>query len=156
MEQEDRNEPRAANDSRKRPPVTPKSADPVEKKPTFGQRWSAYQPSKMILLWACIGSIVLTVVVGFTWGGWMTANAAQDTAELMAKDAVVQRLAPICVEQFNADPEKAPKLDALAGMTSSSGAKYVQEQGWATISGEEKPDRKVADACSKLLLAMSP
>ena len=155
MEQEDRNEPRATNDSRKRPPA-PKQAKPVERKPTLGQRWSAYQPSKMILVWACIGSIILTVVVGFTWGGWVTANAAQDTANTMAKDAVVERLAPICVEQFNADPEKALKLDELAGMTSSSGTKYIQEQGWATISGEEKPDRKVADACSKLLLAMSP
>lgn len=156
MEQEDRNEPRAINDSRKRPPTTPTQAKPVEEKPTLGQRWRAYQPSKMVLLWACIGSIILTVVIGFAWGGWMTANAAQDAANVMAKDAVIQRLAPICVEQFNADPDKAQKLDELAGMTASSGTKYVQEQGWATIFGEEKPDRKVADACSKLLLAMSP
>ncbi len=156
MEQEDRNEPRAMNDSRKRPPVTQKQTNPVETKPSLGQRWSAYQPSKMILIWACIGSIILTIVVGFTWGGWVTANAAQETATTMAKDAVIQRLAPICVEQFNADPEKALKLDELAGMTSSSGTRYVQEQGWATISGEEKPDRKVADACSKLILAESP
>ena len=86
----------------------------------------------------------------------MTANAAQDTAKTMAKEAVIERLAPICVEHFNADPENALKLDELAGMTSSSGTRFIQDGGWATISGNEKPDRKVADACSKLLLAMSP
>ena len=74
----------------------------------------------------------------------------------MAKDAVVQRLAPICVDQFNQDPDKALKLDELNGLTSYQRAQYVQDQGWATIPGEEKPDRLVADACAKLLLEMTP
>ena len=74
----------------------------------------------------------------------------------MANEAVVQRLAPICVAQFNMDPEKAAKLGEMDGMSSSQTVKYVQEQGWATITGVEKPDRKVADACIKLLLAATP
>jgi hypothetical protein len=74
----------------------------------------------------------------------------------MAKDAVVQRLVPICVAQFNQDPDKVLKLDEMNGMTSYKRAQYVQDQGWATISGEEKPDRNVADACTRLLLEMSP
>lgn len=156
QEQQERDEPRATNDSRKRPTVAPKQAKPVEKKPSLGQKWRAYQPSKMVLVWACIGSIILTVVVGFTWGGWMTANAATETAETMAKDAVIERLAPICSAQFDADPDKAVKLDEMAEMTTSASAKYVQEQGWATISGNDKPDRKVATACAQLILAESP
>jgi len=29
----------------------------------------------------------------------------------------------------------------------------VQKQGWATMPGEKEPDRNVAEACAKLLLA---
>jgi pimeloyl-ACP methyl ester carboxylesterase len=96
------------------------------------------------------------MVVGFSWGGWVSASASQKAAETMAKDAVVERLAPICVAQFNQDPDNATKLNELTEMTSYQRAQYVQDQGWATISGDEKPDRKVADACTRLLLEMSP
>jgi hypothetical protein len=32
----------------------------------LGQRWEAYRPTKALLVWSC------AVVVGFTWGGWVT------------------------------------------------------------------------------------
>jgi hypothetical protein len=128
----------------------------AETKPSFGQRWRNAQPSKTLLFWACVASIILTMIVGFTWAGWVTAGTAQKTAETMAKNAVVQRLAPICVAQFNQDPDKAMKLDEMNGLSSYQRAQYVQDQGWATISGQEKPDRNVADACTKLLLEMAP
>jgi hypothetical protein len=31
----------------------------------------------------------------------------------MAEDVIIERLAPICVIQFNQDPEKAAKLEEL-------------------------------------------
>lgn len=156
MEQDERDEPRALNDSRKRPSTPAARAIPVAKKPTLGDRWRNAQPTKSTLLWACLATAILTMVVGFTWGGWVSASGAQKAAETMANDAVVQRLAPICIAQFNLDPDKSLKLDELTGMTSNQRARYVQDQGWATISGDEQPNRKVADACTKLLLEMSP
>jgi hypothetical protein len=99
---------------------------------------------------------VLSIFVGFTWGGWVTAGTAQKAADALARDAVIQRLVPICVDQFNQDPDRILKLDELSGLTSYKQTQYVQEQGWATITGIEKPDRKVADACTKLLLEMGP
>ena len=36
-----------------------------------------YQPSKAVLFWACVGSAILAMVVGFSWGwlgdvmGWL-------------------------------------------------------------------------------------
>jgi hypothetical protein len=155
MEQDERNEPRASNDSRKRPAPAPTQAAPPPTKPSFSQRWRAAQPTKMIVFWACLASIILTVVIGFTWGGWVTAAGAQETAQAMAKEAVVQRLAPICVAQFDLDPDKDIKLGEMSELNSSGRSQYVRDQGWATISGEENPDRKVADACTKLLLEMS-
>lgn len=159
MEDELRDEPRPANDSRKRVPVESEKVDTVksvERKPSLGQRWRNAQPTKTILFWACLASVVLTIFVGFNWGGWVSAGGAQKAAEAMAKDAVVQRLVPICVAQFGLDPDRVLKFGEMDGMTPSQQAKYVQDQGWATISGAEKPDRNVASACTKLLLEMSP
>ena len=122
------------------------------KEPSLRQRWQKYQPTKAILVWACVASVVLTIIVGFAWGGWVTEGNSQKAAKTMATDAVIQRLAPICVSQFGLDPDKTQKLVELTDMSSRSRVQYVQDQGWATISGDEKPDRRVADACSKLLL----
>ena len=156
MEQDERDEPRAANDSRKRTPVESGKVATVESKPSLGKRWRDYQPTKTAIFWACLASIVLTMIVGFNWGGWVTGGSAQKTAETMARNAVIERLAPICVAQFNLDPDKALKLGEMNELSSYKQRQYVQDQGWATISGEEKPERNVATACTNLLLEMSP
>jgi hypothetical protein len=127
-----------------------------EKKPSMGQRWSKAQPTKTILFWACLASVVLTIVVGFSWGGWTTGGTAQKTAETMARDAVVQRLVPICVAQFDLDPNKVAKVTELNAIESTREKNtFVKDQGWTIMPGEESADRKVATACTKLLLEMS-
>ena len=122
-----------------------------KKKLSLGQRWHEAQPTKMVVFWACIASIILTMIVGFGWGGWVTAGTAQE----MAKDAVVQRLAPICVGQFYQDPGKEQKLIALNEVRNYQRDDYVTDQGWATMPGEDQSDRKVADACAKLLVQVN-
>lgn len=152
-----RDEPRAINDSRKRTPVPAREVNTVEdSKPGFRQRWAAAQPNKVVLFWACVATAVLTMVIGFNWGGWVTADTAQDMAQDMADDAIVQRLAPICFAQFAQDPDRELKRSEMIEQANSQRVRYVQEQGWATISGEEQPDRNVARACSDLILEMSP
>jgi hypothetical protein len=123
-----------------------------EQKASYWQRSDKVRASKMVLFWAIMGTIVLTIIVGFSWGGWVTGGTAQTMGETMADDAVVQRLAPICVFQFNQDPDKAQKLVELnEARTYYRDDNYVKEQGWATMPGEAKPDNKVADACAKLI-----
>jgi len=159
MGEQSQEEFRPANDSRKRAPVQSGKVEAMktaESKPSFGQRWKSLQPTKAHLVWACMITAILTMIIGFNWGGWVTAGSAQTAAEAMAKDAVIQRLAPICVAQFNLDPEKVQKLGEMNELTSYQRSQFVRDQGWATISGVEKPDTKVADACTKLLLEMSP
>ena len=111
--------------------------------------------SKMATFWLCLASVAVVLIVGFRWGGWMTAGGAQEQAQAMAEDAVIERLAPICVAQFNQDPDSAIKLDEFTGLTSSQRSSFVRDQGWATFSGEVEPDRQVANACAKLLVDMS-
>jgi hypothetical protein len=126
-----------------------------EKKVSFGQRWRDAQLTKTGVFWSLVVVIVLTMIIGFAWGGWVTGGTAEKIAEKMAEDAVVLRLAPICVFQFNQDLGKNQKLAELKETSNWSRGEYVQKQGWATMPGEEEPDRKVADACAKLLVAMS-
>ncbi|MFC1976057.1 hypothetical protein ACFLXQ_06640 [Chloroflexota bacterium] len=126
-----------------------------EKKVSLKQRWDKARATKTVFFWAVIGAIVLTMIVGFNWGGWVTGGTAQEMGEKMAQDAVVQRLASICALQFNQDPEKAQKLIEFNGARIYQKDDYVKEQGWATMPGEDQPDRKVADACAKLLVQIS-
>jgi hypothetical protein len=92
------------------------------------------------------------MLLGFTWGGWVRSSTAQRAADLTARDAVVSRLATICVSQFNQDPAKDQKLTELQAASSFQRGGYVTEQGWATMPGDEQPDRRVADACATQLL----
>ena len=121
------------------------------KKISFKQRWNEMQPTKTTLFWSMIAAIVLTMIVGFNWGGWVTGGTSLKMADDAAKAAVVDRLALICVDQFHQDPGKAEKLVALNEASSYQRDDYVTEQGWATMSGDEKPDRNVADACAKMI-----
>jgi predicted phage tail protein len=122
-----------------------------EKKVSARQRWDKARATKKVVFWAVLGAIVLTMIVGFNWGGWVTGGTAQAMGETMADDAVVQRLAPICVFQFNQDPDKAQKLMEFNEVSNYKRDDYVKEQGWATMPGEDQPDRQVAEACASLL-----
>ena len=121
-------------------------------KRSVGQRWSEVRPTKTLTFWCCVATAVLTMIVGFSWGGWVTGGTAQTTAENMAHEAVVTRLAPICVVQSGRDPANAPKLVAMKNESSWQRGEYVGKQGWATMPGEREPDDRVARACAVLLM----
>ena len=61
-------------------------------------------------------------------------------------------LCQFCVAQFNHDPGKDQKLEELRETSSYQRRSYVEDQGWATMPGEEEPDREVAGECVKLLM----
>ncbi len=126
-----------------------------EKKVSFRQMWDEVQLTKKNVFWISVAVIIITMIVGFNWGGWVTGGTAQRMAEATAQDAVVQRLAPICVAQFNQDLGKIQKLRELKEAKAYQKDDYVKEQGWATMPGEDKPDNKVADACAKLLVSIN-
>ena len=112
------------------------------------KRWDEARATKKVVFWFAVAAVVLTLIVGFNWGGWVTGG----TAQAMAKDAVVQRLASVCVAQFDQDPGNQQKLSELKAKSSYQRDDYVLEQGWATLPGDQKPDSKVADECAKLLM----
>lgn len=150
-------EKRADNDNRKvrvsEPTVN--REQPKPKQLSWGDRWDAMRPTKTAIFWTWLASIILILILGFNWGGWMTGGTAQTLAATTAKDAVITRLAPICVAQFNQDPAKAQKLVALKALQSYERGDYAGKQGWATMPDESAPNRDVADACATLLMKNS-
>ena len=123
-----------------------------EQKDTRQQRWTKARPTKQTLFWFCLGSVVGALIIGFGFGGWVTGGTARDMAVESGEDAVIERLVPICVHQFNQDPEKDQKLKEFKELGSRQRNDYVAEQGWATMPGEEEPDSTVARACARLLM----
>jgi hypothetical protein len=126
-----------------------------KRKLSLRQRWDAARPTKTIVFWSWVASVVLTMIIGFAWGGWVTGGTARSMAATMAEDAVVKRLAPMCVTQFKRGPGIDQKLQELAKTDSWQRSGYVEKQGWATMPGEDQPDSKVAEECARLLMLAS-
>ena len=105
-------------------------------------------------LWGAAGGAVVLAVIGFTLGGWVTGSTAQTMADDAAQEAVVARLAPICVEQYNQISEKDQKLQKLKDTDSWRRSDYVEKQGWATMPGEKDPDSEVAKKCADMLMEL--
>jgi hypothetical protein len=124
-----------------------------DKKMSFRQKWDAAQLTKTAAFWSWVAVAALTMIVGFVWGGWVTGATAHELAAQTAQDAVVKRLAPICVLQFRQAPGKEQKLQELEKTDSWQRSEYIEKQGWATMPGEAEPDSKVAAECERLLLA---
>ena len=50
--------------------------------------WGDYRPSKATWFWSCVACVVATMVIGFTWGGWVTGGTADEqTAQAREADA---------------------------------------------------------------------
>ena len=119
-------------------------------KASLGQRWSEARPTKTLTFWSWVASVIVTMIIGFTWGGWVTAG----TASAMAEALVATRMAPICVAQFKQDPAKDQKLKGFKETSTWGRAEYVGKQGWATMPGEKEPNGKVSEECAKLITLM--
>jgi hypothetical protein len=104
---------------------------------------------------AACGAAGLLVVLFAT--GWMvTASSAASDARSLANKAMVDSLAPICVSQFRADPANGQMLAELKAADSWKQYQFVQDGGWSTMPGAEKPaDSDVARECARIILAAS-
>ena len=62
-----------------------------------------------------VGSIV-TVFVGFNYGGWVSDSSAERMANQQSTAAVVAALLPVCISQSRADPEAIAKIQHLGAL----------------------------------------
>src|SRR3989304_4567183 len=63
-----------------------------KRKMSFRQRWDESRPTKTAVFWSWVGSVVLTMIIGFAWGGWVTGGTARSMAGKIAEDAVAKSL----------------------------------------------------------------
>jgi hypothetical protein len=104
-------------------------------------------------VWGAVIGSILTMIVGFSWGGWTTSGTAVQVAMREADAAVTTALVPLCLAGEKADVARAKKLGELTAITSSyEQTEFVMKTGWATFPGQADPNRAVAEACASALL----
>jgi hypothetical protein len=104
-------------------------------------------------IWGAVIGSILTMIVGFNWGGWTTSSTAGQVAMKQADAAVTAALVPICLAGEKADRARVEKLGELTALTSSyDQTEFMMKTGWATFPGQADPNRAVAEACASALL----
>lgn len=107
-------------------------------------------------LWGAAAGAIVLAIIGFTLGGWMTGGTAEERIRASAQQATVASLAPICVAQFQKDPQAKASLAALKETDSWKQAGYVSEAGWAKMPGsKDAADSDVAQACADRILKLA-
>ncbi len=117
-----------------------------------GRRWATYRASKATLFWSCAACVVATMIVGFAWGGWVTGGTAQKMSAAAASSARAELAATMCVSRFMNGADRVSQLAALKASNSWKRDDLIDEGGWTTPPGADKPIPGAADLCATRLL----
>ncbi|OWZ89259.1 hypothetical protein B9J07_34060 [Sinorhizobium sp. LM21] len=119
---------------------------------TKSDGWSAYQPSKTMWFWSIVGASILTMIVGFTWGGWTTAGRAGMLREQAVRVARAELISDICVHNFISAVNAADNLKELKSKSSWERDDFIKNGGWAMVDGLATPVPDAADTCAGALV----
>jgi hypothetical protein len=95
-------------------------------------------------VWGLICGAVITMIIGFAWGGWTTAR----TTQWMGEEAVLAARAAICVAQFMKDPNAQEHLQAVGKVSSYQRSTFIEKGGWDKMPGEDTASHGVSRACA--------
>jgi len=99
-------------------------------------------------VWGVIGGAIAAMVIGFSWGGWVTGGTAGQMETASAKAAIIQAFVPLCVAKAEQQPEK---LVALKEESRWKHDDFVVEAGWVdNVSEKYRVD--VARSCAETLI----
>jgi hypothetical protein len=108
---------------------------------------------------AAVGAIA-TMIVGFSWGGWVLGKTAEANAVQRVNTALVQAYGPVCIERFKQQANVEQKWAELAKVETYRRDTYIQQTGFATPPGSSSPNPAIADVCadalSKVIAMQSP
>ena len=99
---------------------------------------------------AFVGAVA-AMIVGFSWGGWVTGGTSDKHSASVAHDATVEALAPICVDRFRAQGDASAKLAELNKASTWDRGNLVEKSGFALMPGSKTTDTDVARACAEIL-----
>ena len=104
---------------------------------------------KRLLQGAAAGAVA-TLVIGFQWAGWTLGSTASKQVKDAEQASIIRVLAPICADKFQRSADASANLEALKKADSWKRDEIIEKAGWTKFPGSE-PDRKVAEACARLL-----
>ena len=111
------------------------------------KRYSSLKPG----IWGAVIGATAISVVGFSSFGWTLGSTAERMAKERAQTAVVDVLAPICVEKFQHQADAATKLIEFKKVSSWDRRSFIEKGGWATTPGTDAPNSAVVTACAERL-----
>ena len=95
-------------------------------------------------VWGLICGAIITMIIGFAWGGWTTGGTSRQRTE----ETVLATRAAICVAQFIKDPNYKEKLKELKALSSYERRTFIEKGGWDKMPGEQKASSTVSQACA--------
>ena len=90
---------------------------------------------------------------GWVNGGWVTGGTAEKLASEQAQLEVVAALVPICLDQYQRDPNSGTTIAELKGASTYQRRDILIEAGWATMPGATEASNSVANACVREISA---
>jgi acetyl-CoA acetyltransferase len=103
------------------------------------------------MFWSCVGCIVLTMIVGFAWGRWVTGGTATRMAADAAKQARAELVAAVCVERFLGASDAPAQLAALKEESNWTRDDFIDKGGWTKLPGLDKTVPQAAGLCAERL-----
>ena len=98
------------------------------------------------------GALVWWVALGL-WLGWMSPGSAQRQADTAVLAALVEKLTPICVGNYNADTDREAKWERVKNSAYYNRDEVFAEQGWATFIGSDEPETRIVESCRNAIRA---
>lgn len=120
------------------------------------QDWKDYTPTKTALFWLCVASVALTIFVGFKWGGWVTGGSARDMAAQASSQGRAEVAAAVCVDRFMNAPDAQAQLVSFNQVASWMRRRHLEDAGWVTLPGSNRPVAAAAEICATQLAAVKP
>jgi hypothetical protein len=102
------------------------------------------------LLQGAFAGAIATLLIGFTWGGWVTGSTAKKMTSEAVEATQVALYSPVCVERYiaTATPEQRA---AFAKENDWNRDTFIEKTGFATPPGASSPIDAVADKCAEAL-----
>ena len=94
-------------------------------------------------VWGLICGAIVAIIIGFAWGGWVTAGTNQKISDT----AVLASQAAICVAQYIKEPNSQEKLKEFAAIDSYKRYEFIEKGRWNKMPGQNEANSGVANAC---------
>lgn len=127
---------------------------PLSRVEVLRQRWDDYRLTKTQAFWLAAGCVVAMLIIGFGMAGWVTGGTAEKRVAEAATNSRHELATAICVDEFMAAANAAPRLAKLNDASWYDRSEIVAKGGWATMPDRKEANSVVATLCAGKLAEM--